>query len=181
MRVLFITGSARDDSITAKLCGIAASAMPDADVTFIRTHELRIEHCKGCGSCIRTGGCVIDDDMHHVYDAVEKSDIVILATPIYFSGPTSILKQAVDRFHPVWVKDRGRNKGKIASLIAAGGDTSPVFSGTVSVAKAFAMTIGAEWTDGMTVGGTDGMTAIPDDIVIKAKEFGKRIVAAYLR
>jgi len=181
MRVLFITGSARSGSITTQLCNIVASAMPDATVTIIRPHEMRIEHCKGCGSCTSSGKCAICDDMQMIYDAVENNDIIILATPIYFSGPSSILKQTVDRFQSVWVRNKENKKDKIASLIAAGGQPSPVFSNTISIAKAFAVTVRAEWIDGITVRDTDGMNVIPENIVKEAQDLGSRISGMYIK
>jgi multimeric flavodoxin WrbA len=176
MNVLFITGSARRDGITARLCDAAASAMSSADITFIRPHEMRIEHCRGCGSCSSSGKCVINDDMHNIYETVERNDLIVIATPIYFSGPSSIMKQVIDRFNCVWLKDKGTKKGKTAALIAAAGSSSPVITGTISAAKAFAMTVGAEWADELIVSDTDGMTDITEDMLREAYSFGSRIV-----
>jgi multimeric flavodoxin WrbA len=180
MDVLFIKGSARDDSVTSKLAGIAAGAMPDANVTVMRPYEMNIRHCTGCGSCTGSGVCVMDDDMHLIYRAVENSDIVIVSTPVYFSGPSSIIKQVIDRFHCVWVAGRTGTKKRTAALIAAGGRGSPIFSNTVSIAKAFAATIGAEWAGELTVCGTDSMGDIPEDTVREAYSFGPRIVQRHL-
>jgi multimeric flavodoxin WrbA len=179
MNILFITGSARSDSITAKLCDIAASAMSDSNITFMKLHGMRIEHCNGCDSCSPSGICVIRDDMHNIYEAVVKNDVIVIATPIYFSGPSSMMKQMIDRFHCVWIADKGKKKGKKAALITAAGSPSPVLSGTVSIAKAFAMTVGAEWIGELAVNGTDGMTDIPENIFKEAYSFGSRIVLAY--
>jgi len=176
MNVLFITGSARKDSVTAKICDIVASAMAGSDITFMRPHDMNIEHCSGCGRCSSSGTCVKQDDMHKIYDAVERNDIIILATPVYFSGPSSIMKQVIDRFQCVWIRDGCRKKNKVAGLIAVGGHRSPVFANTISIAKALAMTVGAEWAGELVVGDTDGISEISDDIVREAYSFGSRIV-----
>ena len=177
MNVLFITGSARKDSVTAKLCDIAASAMPGADIRIIRPHEMNIEHCSGCGRCSSSGICAKQDDMHKIYDAVELNDIIILATPVYFSGPSSIMKQVIDRFQCVWIRDGCERKNKLAALIAVGGHRSPVFTNTISIAKALAMTIGAEWVGELMVSDTDGMSEVPDELVRETYSFGSRIVS----
>ena len=175
MNVLFIKGSARDDGITAKLCELAASAMPSAKISMMSPHKMDIQHCTGCGSCKRSGKCIIKDDMRKIYKAVEENDVIIISTPVYFSGPSSIIKQVIDRFQCVWVSGKGKPRNKTAALIAAGGDKSPIFSNTISITKAFAMTIGAEWAGELKVSGTDGMAELSDDIVKEACSFGSKI------
>jgi multimeric flavodoxin WrbA len=118
--------------------------------------------------------------MHKIYDAVEKNDIIILATPIYFSGPSSILKQVIDRFQCVWTVSKGKKRGKTAALIAAGGSPSPVFANTISIAKAFAMTVGAEWSGELTISGTDGIKEIPEEMFREAYSFGSRTAVSRL-
>ena len=139
---------------------------------------MNIHHCTGCGSCADSGKCAINDDMHHIYRNAEDADMIILATPIYFSGPSSIMKQVIDRFQCVWAAGKGKKrKGKAAALIAAGGDPVPLFSNAVSIAKAFAATVGAEWAGELKVSDTDGMKEIPEHIVKEACSFGSRIVS----
>jgi len=179
MNVLFITGSARDNGITAKLCSIVASAMPDANIFFARPHRMDIEHCTGCGSCAASGKCVMNDDMNEIYKAAEKADIIVLATPIYFSGPSSMMKQVIDRFQCIWNAGKGRTKSKTAALIAAGGDPVPIFQNTVSIAKAFAATVGAEWAGELRVSDTDGMKEIPEHIAAEARRFASAIVSKH--
>jgi len=177
MNVLFITGSARSNGITAKLCDVVADAMHDANVTVIRPHESDIKHCTGCGSCAASGKCVIKDDMGKIYRAADNADVIVLATPIYFSGPSSIMKQVIDRFQCVWAAGKGKKRiGKSVALIAAGGDPVPVFQNTVSIAKAFASTVGAEWVGELKVSGTDGMKEIPENMIKEARRFGSDIL-----
>ena len=184
MNVLFITGSARKNGITSKLCDIVGSsisdAAPDTKLTFIRPYGLKIEHCCGCGSCSQSGKCSVDDDMCCVYRAVEENDMIVLAVPIYFSGPSSVIKQVIDRFQCVWAAG-SRMRNKAVALIVAGGHDSPVFSNTISITKAFAITIGATWIGELTVSGTDLINEIPDDLAMKTRNFGTEILSAYLR
>jgi len=176
MKVLFITGSGRTESVTTKLCEMTASAMPGAETTIIRPHMMRVAHCTGCGEC-SSGECVADDDMHRIYSEVERSDIIILATPVYFSGPSSIMKQVIDRFQCVWSKGVG-DRDKAVALIAAGGHSAPVFSNTISIAKAFAATIGARWAGELTLCGTD-YTGSANDLAERTKAFASEVIGAY--
>ena len=63
------------------------------EVDVIRPAKMDIHHCTGCNRCIDTDSCYMQDDMQVIYDAFDGSDVFILATPVYFSGPSSILKQ----------------------------------------------------------------------------------------
>ena len=183
MNALFIIGSARKDGITAKLCDIVGSAIydpTDMELTFVRPYDLDIRHCSGCGSCSRSGECVINDDMELLYRLVEENDIIVLAVPVYFSGPSSVIKQMIDRFQCVWAAGV-KKKNKIVALIVAGGNDSPVFSNTISIIKAFAATIGAEWAGELTVSGTDIIEDISDDLEKKTSNFGTGILSAHLR
>ncbi|MDR0791528.1 MAG: hypothetical protein LBE47_03205, partial [Methanomassiliicoccaceae archaeon] len=58
------------------------------------------------------------------------------------------------------------------------GSPSPVFSNTISIAKAFAMTVGAEWLGELTIRGTDSMTEVPEELFREAYSFGSRIAAS---
>jgi hypothetical protein len=64
-------------------------------IDFKRSNLLKkeIHHCIGCNQC-NTGdfSCIYDDDMVEIYKAIEASDVIILATPIYFNSVTSIMK-----------------------------------------------------------------------------------------
>lgn len=180
MKVLFITGSGRRDGITSSLCGIAASAMPDADVTILRPHSMNIYHCTGCGSCSVNGKCVIGDDMQKIYEAVDENDLIVLATPVYFSGPSSVIKQVIDRFQAVWAGGRKDRPGedttkRYAALICAGGRPSPEFDGVVSTSRTFASVIGAEWVGEFLIGGTDGSAEISKDAADGVFRFGRTI------
>jgi multimeric flavodoxin WrbA len=104
---------------------------------------------------------------------------IVLAIPIYFSGPSSIIKQVIDRFQCVWLSGKGKRKGKTAALIAAGGDPVPIFQSTVSIAKAFAKTIGAEWAGELKISATDGMNDIPEHIVTEARGFASKILSKH--
>lgn len=180
MNVLFITGSGRKDSITTRLSEIASSALPGAEISFIRPYGMHLEHCNGCGYCSSAGRCRIDDDMSIIYNAAERSDIVILATPVYFSGPSSMMKLIIDRFQCVWVNKSVKRKHRTAALITAGGQCEPVFSNTVSIAKAFAATVGAAWGGALTVRDTDGIGEIPEELCCGTVRFVQDLVRTHL-
>jgi len=77
-----------------------------AQVRFLRTMDLRIDHCTGCGACsasMRAGKqvkCIIKDDYSVVEEAVLDADAIIVAAPVYALAPTGQFKNFLDRFGP---------------------------------------------------------------------------------
>ncbi len=75
-----------------------------AEVKFINTMNMKINHCTGCGACSRSRDmgkqikCIIKDDYLELEDAILNADGIILAAPVYSIAPTGQLKNFIDRF-----------------------------------------------------------------------------------
>jgi len=74
--------------------------------------------CRGCKKEPHT--CIVDDEMHEVYDVLDASDVVVFGTPVYWYGPTAQMKAVVDRLRPYF--SNHRMAGKRAVLVAPAGD-----------------------------------------------------------
>ncbi len=59
----------------------------------------KINPCMGCFSCyaLTPGVCVHNDDMQGLIERIRAADMMILATPIYLDGMTSLAKIFIDR------------------------------------------------------------------------------------
>lgn len=57
----------------------------------------RINYCKGCLKCCKSGKCVIKDDYEEIYSRLLKSDGIILASPNYINSVTGQMKTFFDR------------------------------------------------------------------------------------
>jgi putative NADPH-quinone reductase len=59
----------------------------------------KIERCIGCFSCYAQtpGTCIHNDDMPALIERIRTADMMILATPIYLDGMTSLAKTFIDR------------------------------------------------------------------------------------
>ena len=155
MKALILCGSGNREGFTNAMCQGAERALSSDgwDVDVPRPYDMDVRHCNGCLGCRKDGRCVIDDDMGEVYSLFEGADLLILATPIQFSGPSSVLKTVVDRFNPYWYR-KGAHPSRCAAMMC-GGSESPRFSNTVSILKAFSATVGMEWAGELCLGGTD--------------------------
>lgn len=111
--------------VTALLKGAQAMG---AETNNIFLAEKDIKYCKACKMCwFKTlGKCVLKDDMSEILNSIEKADILILATPLYFDNISGMLKVFMDRLivtaSPYWEKDndgecRHIRKSKAPKLI----------------------------------------------------------------
>ena len=94
MFILGLQGSPRKRSNTALLL---ESFLEEAKRLGARTYildvaEKTINPCLECGVCEKKGFCSIDDDMQQVYPLLRHADIIVMATPIFFYGPTFTYK-----------------------------------------------------------------------------------------
>ena len=70
-----------------------------AETLHLKARELTLIPCQACGpDPVPDGGpCLYHDDMDRVYAALERATGVLVATPVFFSGPSAQLKAVIDR------------------------------------------------------------------------------------
>jgi multimeric flavodoxin WrbA len=95
--------------------------------------DLYIEPCRGCLGCHKEGnrGCVVNDDMQKLYNAVEEADAIVLGSPIYMGQMSAQAKIFTDRlfacisprFSPLY-KERPVKKKLILTFNQGNPDTS---------------------------------------------------------
>ena len=67
-------------------------------VHVIDAAHAQVHPCTGCLACGYEGPCVQKDGMPQLKQQILASDILVLATPLYYFGMTAQLKSIVDRF-----------------------------------------------------------------------------------
>jgi len=106
MKVLGIYGSPRkkgnSDLLLDKVLEGANAA--GAEIKKIYVRDLKISGCRECGSCEKTGACVIQDEMGDIYSSLWNSQIIFLSSPIFFYGLPAQAKMLVDRTQAMWSK-----------------------------------------------------------------------------
>ncbi len=58
--------------------------------------------CQACGASGDNGRCIIEDDFQKIFDKVQKADIVIAASPVFFGSLSGQMKIMIDRFQCLW-------------------------------------------------------------------------------
>jgi multimeric flavodoxin WrbA len=85
------------------------------DLLFL--NDLTIRECDGCHACWKGKPCSKKDDMNDVYAKIMESDVIIFGTPVYWYGPTALMKLFIDRFvYFNCAENRARIKGKSAVI-----------------------------------------------------------------
>lgn len=99
--IVILNGSPRRKGNTAALVAAFTQGAEAAghQVTTFFLEELDLHGCRGCfgGHSSQPCPCVQKDDMAKIYPAVKASDVVVLASPLYYWGFSGQLKLALDR------------------------------------------------------------------------------------
>jgi multimeric flavodoxin WrbA len=129
------------------------------------------------------------DDLAPVYDMLEKTDAVIIASPIYFSGLSAQTKLLIDRCQCLWV--RNEKLGRYASdtrkrrgaFIAVGGDPKVIFRHAVGEIRAFYCAIGLTYDGEILLSGMEskGEVLAHPTAMAEAERLGKRLASTPLQ
>ncbi|WP_330548372.1 flavodoxin family protein [Aminipila luticellarii] len=100
MNIIGIIASPRKEGNTAFIVNkiLGGAKEQGAETSAFSFGNLHIEPCCGCWSCHRSQqGCVIEDDMQKIYDAIERADAIVLGVPIYMGQMSAQGKIFTDR------------------------------------------------------------------------------------
>ena len=105
MKIVVLNGSPRPKGNTAALIEAFKEGAEGKghQVSVLQVGTMKIGGCKGCEYCHTKGGgtCIQKDDMAEVYPALAESDVLLLASPVYYHGLTGQLQSVVSRFYAV--------------------------------------------------------------------------------
>jgi multimeric flavodoxin WrbA len=155
-----------------------------ASVKKIVLNELSFKPCQGCGGCLRTGRCVLRDDLTAIYPVIARADSVIFSSAVYFLSVTAQAKMFIDRFQARWVayrvlKQKGpKDVKRGAFLCVSGSKKSRVFEGGKRVVKAFFNTLGIHYSAEIMCAGTVEKSDVlrRKDVIRKAYKIGADLV-----
>lgn len=106
-KVLIITASLRPNSNSDALAAAFANGAEEAG-NAVETVSLKgrtVGFCIGCLSCQKTQRCVIQDDAAVLAEKVKRADVLVFASPVYYYGPSGLLKTFLDRCNPLYPSD----------------------------------------------------------------------------
>lgn len=102
--ILIILSSPRKNSNSGFAALKLAEKLKAKKCKVININKFIIKPCTGCFSCSKILKCIIKDDFEKIIKLIEKAKIIIVASPIYFTGVPGQLKIFIDRNQQQWVK-----------------------------------------------------------------------------
>jgi len=101
MNILILSGSPRKGGNTELLAeAFAKGASAHHHVEIVSVRDYKVNSCLGCNACFMTNGiCAQKDDMSLIYEKMNQTDMLVIASPVYFYGISAQLKTVIDRFH----------------------------------------------------------------------------------
>jgi multimeric flavodoxin WrbA len=192
MNILGLSGSATGGSSTDLLLGAAldGASAPHVKTHLIRLNERQIIPCQACSQSPAPDYCFFHDGMSELYDLMEKSEGIILGSPIYFDSVSAQAKLFIDRtncLRPADFSDRlvqkfkePRFTGKKGGIILVAGDYGK-FDSALRTMRAFFIWAGIEIVFELqykTKSMETGEAGRDSDIMNTAREYGKKLLAA---
>ncbi len=187
VKVLGVAGSPRKngntDMLLAEFMRGAASKGASTKTLFLR--DMQISTCQHCDACLKAGICKIKDEMQGVYIDFQDADVIVLASPVQFTGVTAQMKAMIDRTQSLWAKkyvlkipplgDRRERKG---FFISVGGRKVPnLFDPMLVMIKTFFRIIDVKYAGELLFSGIDEKGAIAQhpDALKQAFEAGQKL------
>ena len=99
-KILVLSASPRRGGNSDLLCDqfILGAKESGNQVEKIFLRDKEINYCLACDTCQGNGGnCVQKDDMIEVLDKMIASDVIVMATPVYFYTMNGQIKTLIDR------------------------------------------------------------------------------------
>jgi multimeric flavodoxin WrbA len=126
--ILGIVGSPRPRGNTSLLVSevLAGATEAGAAADLVLLGDLTIRECDGCHACWAGKPCPKNDDMNALYPRIAAADAVLFGTPVYWYGPTALMKGLVDRL--VYFNGPAHHaeiKGKAAALVVPFEEEAP--------------------------------------------------------
>jgi multimeric flavodoxin WrbA len=192
MNIIGISGSATGGSSTDLLIQsvIDGAAAPHVKSRFYRLNERQIMPCQACGRSPEPDYCFFHDGMYELFGVMEKSEMIVLGSPIYFDSVSAQTKLFIDRtncLRPADFSDKSVQKfkeprftGKKGGIVLVAGDYGK-FESALRVMRAFFIWAGIEIvfelqykTKSLEV----GEAAKDPAILAQARECGKKLRTA---
>ncbi len=164
LKIVGILGSPRKNGNSEALLDAALKAFDKNNVRIERIvlNNLDFRPCIECGGCDKTGICVLKDDLVNVYKKVKESDILIIASPIFFGNISALTKMLIDRFQCIWVEkyilkkyDKPAPKRLGAFIAVSGSNNIKFFKNAESIIKIFFAVTNTIYADSLFIGGCD--------------------------
>ena len=133
MYIVMITGSPHRHGTSALLADeFIRGATESGHAVFRFDAAFECVHpCIGCDTCqCGKKPCVFQDGMNYLYPELQKADMVVFVSPLYYHGLSAQIKMVIDRFHGIDDDLVGADK-KAMLLMTAASSVESIYNGAV--------------------------------------------------
>jgi len=199
LQITGIKGSPRSESNSSRLleevltgCDRAAEKTDQEIIkNIIKPDEREISACIACFHCDRTGECIFRDDMPELIKTFNRSDIIIVASPIFFNGMPSTLKKMIDRCQPIWASkyrlkrpiiDRHKKRRGLLLGCAGAPEYQDQFTALKTVGEMFFKTINTRLLAKKFIPNTDNLILEQEsELLDEFRKLGEKLVEEFAR
>ena len=131
MKLLALIGSPRKGGNTDLLVEeiIRGSSLPEEETSKVYLYDLNFSSCVDCRTCVKEPHeCALKDDLQQVYPLLEKAQVIIFGTPLYWFAPTGPMKALIDRLRPFYYSRRLEGKGALLIMPSAEGEKACTYA-----------------------------------------------------
>lgn len=118
--ILIVNGATRINGNTDILVGKIIDGAKNAGLNpnLVELKNKNISNCIGCYTCLKESKCFFQDDMTEIRNFINKSELLILASPLYWCGVPGLMKTFLDRlFFYYHLQNKGLIAGKKAIIL----------------------------------------------------------------
>lgn len=132
--ILVLTGSPRKNGNSDLLADAFISGAKEAghELHLFAAGRKKIRGCMACQTCFSKGAaCSFKDDFNEVAPFIEKADMIVFASPLYFYSFSTQIKSTIDKMYSFFI---GKRPLKIKECMLLGcGETNEIkdFDGMV--------------------------------------------------
>ncbi|MGC8984256.1 MAG: flavodoxin family protein [Thermosulfidibacteraceae bacterium] len=101
--VILVTASPRRGSNSRILAERLLEEIGQEGIVF-DLYKQNINFCIACNRCFENLRCFQEDDANRFFEYLERANLLIVASPVYFYGPPAPLKALIDRSQVYWYR-----------------------------------------------------------------------------
>lgn len=135
--VLILSSSPRRGGNSDRLSDEFARGAREAghEVTKIFLKDRTINYCTGCGACFNGAKpCPQQDDMAAIAEQMIASDVIVMATPVYFYTMAAQMKTLIDRTCARYLEMGGK---EFYFIVSAADESIPAMERTIEGFRGF--------------------------------------------
>lgn len=99
MKVLLLNGSPKAEGCTyTALCEVAGALEKNGiETEIVQVGTAPIAGCIGCGACIKTGRCFMEDGVNEFVEKAKQADGFVFGSPVHYAAASGAVTSFLDR------------------------------------------------------------------------------------